>query len=221
MAFGAFRAFHFVSFALEWGNKTLANAANQEDLTNFAVMEKLLREKIEYMVGRKMNVPRDFAWLSDVLEERTNQRISASTLRRFWGYVNEGVTASRYTKDVLAHFLGYADFEEFKSQQCTGDAESQPILGEQVSSDDLFVGQMLRLSWFPDRMCIVRYDGDGHFTVIEAQNTRIAEGDTFECHLFISNEPAYLNALKHGCEKPVTYAIGKKNGIKVERYLAD
>lgn len=39
------------------------------------------------MVGRKMVVPRDFAWLSEKVEERTQQRVSASTLRRFWGYV--------------------------------------------------------------------------------------------------------------------------------------
>lgn len=184
-------------------------------------MEKLLRDKIENRVGRKMNVPRDFAWLSELLERCTHQRVSASTLRRFWGYVNEGVTASRYTKDVLAHFLGYADFEEFKNLQCVGDEQSQPILGEQICSDDLFEGQMLKLAWLPDRTCIVRYNGNGCFTVVKAENTRMAEGDTFECHLFINHEPAYLNAWRHGDDMPVTYAIGKKNGIIVERYLPD
>ncbi len=57
-------------------------------------MEQILREMIERMVGRKMLVPRDFVWLSEKVLERTQQRVSASTLRRFWGYVNEGVTAS-------------------------------------------------------------------------------------------------------------------------------
>lgn len=184
-------------------------------------MEKLLRDKIEEMVGRKMNVPRDFAWLSETVEICTQQKVSASTLRRFWGYVNEGVTASRYTKDVLAHFLGYADFEEFKSHEAFGDEQSQPLLGEQISSDELFAGQMLRLTWLPDRMCVVRYDGDGRFTVVESENTRMAEGDTFECHLFINDEPAYLNAWRHGDDNPVTYAIGKKNGIRVECYVSD
>lgn len=43
----------------------------------------------------------------------------------------------------------------------------------------------------------------------------------FECHHFINHEPAYLHAWKHGEEEPVTYAIGKKDGIIVERYLED
>ena len=69
----------------------------------------MLREMIEKMVGRKMVVPRDFTWLSQKVEERTQQRVSASTLRRFWGYVSEGVSASKFTKDVLAKFLGYRE----------------------------------------------------------------------------------------------------------------
>ena len=46
----------------------------------FCSMEQILREMIERMVGRKMVVPRDFAWLSEKVEERTQQRVSASTL---------------------------------------------------------------------------------------------------------------------------------------------
>lgn len=190
--------------------------ANQGYLANFAVMEQLLRNKIEDRAGRRMNVPRDFAWLSEEIERHTRQRVSASTLRRFWGYVNEGVTASRYTKDVLAHYLGYADFEEFKSQQCIGDEQSQPLLSEQICSDDLYEGQMLRISWLPDRTCIVRHDGNGRFTVVKSENTRLTEGDTFECHIFINHEPAYLTDCRHDDSDPMTYCIGKRDGIRVE-----
>ena len=108
------------------------------------------------MVGRKMVVPRDFAWLSEKVEERTQQRVSASTLRRFWGYVSEGVSASKFTKNVLANFLGYADFEEFGLSQGTGEQQSQMVIGKEISCDDLYEGQMLKLSWLPDRTCIIR-----------------------------------------------------------------
>ena len=134
-------------------------------------MEQILREMIEKMAGRKMVVPRDFAWLSEKVEERTQQRVSASTLRRFWGYVSEGVSASKFTKNVLANFLGYADFEEFGLSQGTGERQSQMVIGKEISCD------------------------------------------------FINHEPAYLHGWKHGDREPVTYAIGKKNGIIVEHYV--
>ena len=70
--------------------------------------------------------------------ERTQQRVSASTLRRFWGYVNEGGTASKFTKNVLAIFLGYADFEEFVLLQGAGEQQSQMVMGKEISCDDLY-----------------------------------------------------------------------------------
>ena len=176
---------------------------------------------IERMVGRKMLVPRDFVWLSEKVLDRTQQRVSASTLRRFWGYVNEGVTASKFTKNVLAIFLGYADFEEFGLSQGTGEQQSQMVIGKEISCDVLYEGQMLKLSWLPDRTCIIRYQGNGRFRVLASENTRLSKDDTFECHHFINHEPAYLHGWKHGDREPVTYAIGKKNGIIVEHYLED
>lgn len=184
-------------------------------------MEQILREMIERMVGRKMVVPRDFAWLSEKVLERTQQRVSASTLRRFWGYVNEGVTASIFTKNVLAIFLGYADFEEFVLLQGAGEQQSQMVMGREISCDDLYEGQLLKLSWLPDRTCIIRYLGNGRFRVLASENTRMSKDDTFECHHFINHEPAYLHGWKHGDRELVTYAIGKKNGIIVEHYLED
>ena len=43
-------------------------------------MEQILREMIEKMVGRKMVVPRDFVWLSEKVEERTQQIYAATIL---------------------------------------------------------------------------------------------------------------------------------------------
>lgn len=185
------------------------------------IMEQRLRDKIEEMVGRGLKTPRDFTWLSELIAERVHERVSSSTLRRFWGYVNEGVGASKYTKDVLARFLGFLDFSAFVALQGKGEVQSQLVLSEQVTSDDLYVGQMLRLTWFPDRVCIVRHEGYAQFTVVESRNSRLTKGDTFECHLFINHEPAYLHEWEHPGQQAVTYVIGKKNGIIVEHYLPD
>lgn len=179
-------------------------------------MEQQLRDRIEEMTGRKMTKPRDFAWLSQQLVERTRQRVSESTLRRFWGYVNEGVKASTFTKDVLAQYLGYRDFAQFSEMQGGGGSQSQVVLGDKICCDDLYEGQLLRLSWLPNRVCTVRHEGSGRFTVVDSKNTRLTVGDTFECHLLIAHEPAYLDKWIYEGNQPVTYVIGKKDGIAVE-----
>ena len=99
--------------------------------------------------------------------------------------------------------------------------QRQMVIDKEISCDDLYEGQMLKLSWLPDRTCIIRYQGNGSFKVVSSENTRLAKDDTFECRHFINHEPAYLHGWKHGDREPVTYAIGKKNGIIVEHYLED
>lgn len=184
-------------------------------------MEQRLRDKIEEVVGRKLKTPRDFAWLSEQIAGRTHERVSGSTLRRFWGYVNEGVKASKYTKNVLARYLGYMGLPDFIEAQSKEEVQSQLVLGEKVTCEDLYVGQMLRLTWLPDRVCVVRYEGYAKFAVVKSEHTQLTKGDTFECHLFILHEPAYLTNWLHQDSPAVSYVIGKKNGVVVERYLED
>ena len=119
----------------------------------------------------------------------------------------------------MARYLGYMGLSDFIEAQGKEEVQSQLVLGEKVACEDLYVGQMLRLSWLPDRVCIVRYEGYAKFTVIKSEKPQLMEGDTFECHLFILHEPAYLTNWQHQDSPAVSYVIGKKNGVVVERYL--
>lgn len=59
-----------------------------------------------------------------------------------------------------------------------GERQSQMVIGKEISCDDLYEGQMLKLSWLPDRTCIIRYQGNGSFKVVSSENTRLAKDDT-------------------------------------------
>ena len=71
---------------------------------------------IEQELRRTPSAPSDFKWISEQIEERTRERVSASTLMRLWGYM-EGVTPRRVTLDILARFLGYMGYEDFMAHQ--------------------------------------------------------------------------------------------------------
>ena len=72
-----------------------------------------LCEAIETVASRKMHTPKDFDFLSQLLLERQGQHISASTLKRIWGYVNSDSMPRRSTLDVLAQFVGSKDWDDF------------------------------------------------------------------------------------------------------------
>jgi len=91
-----------------------------------------LRQAVEEMACRKMLTPKDFDYLSELIRERQGDRVSASTLKRIWGYVHSPGMPRRNTLDVLAQFVGSKDWDAF----CSGDAASV----EEPSSDERVPG---------------------------------------------------------------------------------
>lgn len=176
--------------------------------------EKLCRE-IERETRRKIQTPADFEWLSEQVEVRTKVRVSASTLMRLWGY-RKGVAPRRTTLDVLARYLGYADYVLFGAwaAERDGEPQSDEVVASHIETKDLMVGDRLLLTWNPGRRLVVELREDGRFEVIEAELTKLSVGDTFACGIFVEHEPLYMSELIHEGRAPMVYVAGKKDGIR-------
>ncbi len=180
-------------------------------------MTHTLIARVEEVLNRKLVTKGDFEYLHEQVKNRLGESISSTTLRRLWGFSNEGVTPSQFTLDVLARFLLYRDYEDFCQNAGNKESQSGLCFGDKVETEHLNVGQLLRMSWLPDRMCLLKYLGEGQFVIQEALNTKLSVGDTFICHLFINNEPAYLDNLFHNGQGPLRYVAGKMSGVFVEK----
>lgn len=76
-----------------------------------------LREAMEKKAGRQMHTPKDFDFLSESIFETLHQKVSATTLKRLWGYLQESSAPRVSTLDLLAQYVGYADWESFCNQE--------------------------------------------------------------------------------------------------------
>ncbi|MBR4387886.1 MAG: hypothetical protein IKT00_01755, partial [Prevotella sp.] len=73
-----------------------------------------LRKEVERVLGRTLKTPKDFNALSQSVFEKTHEQVSASTLKRFWGYQHDaGNEPRKSTLDILARFVDYPDFTTF------------------------------------------------------------------------------------------------------------
>ena len=145
--------------------------------------------------------------------------VSATTLKRIWGYIDDNVSTRRGTLDILARYLGYADFEAFANGATAdgGELPSNPIMSRRIDVDEqLQPGDLLRLTWQPGRVCDVEYRGERTFCVIASQATRLQPGNTFKCNLMIEDEPLYIDNLIADGAAPVAYVCGKRSGIRFE-----
>ena len=82
-----------------------------------------------------------------------------------------------------------------------------------IKVEELQIGDKIRLGWLPDRMCIVQYIGGRTFKAIDAVNSTVQTGDTFECSLMIKGYPLFVDNLVHGGEHCQRYSMGLQSGL--------
>lgn len=184
-------------------------------------MIRHLCEEIEATLHKQIQTPKDFEFLRERIYARLHVLVSRTTLMRSWGYLDDGVTPRTNTLNILSHFLGYRDWEDYRQNtSCPKAPQSSPVMNRRLSVlTSLTRGERLRLIWQPDRICDVEYLGDLTFRVIASDNTRLHTGDTFQCSLIIEGEPLYIDNLTQGERPPIAYVCGKKSGVMFEYLL--
>ena len=176
-----------------------------------------LRTDIETALKKKLQTPKDFEFLRERIYARLHILVSRTTLMRLWGYVDEDVKPRKATLDILSHFLGYEDWDAYcQNSRLPKEQQSAPVMSRRLSVDTLSVGDRIKLTWQPGRMCEVEYQGDLCFRVVSSEKTRLREGATFQCSLVIEGEPLYLDNLRQGSAPPIAYVCGKTSGVRFE-----
>lgn len=178
----------------------------------------ILKKDIEASIGRKVESPKGFDLLKQLIEARTGEIVSTSTLKRFWGYLPGDTIPSLHTLNILSRFLGYKGWQDFQNNYQEDEQQSNPILSRHLNvQDELCVGDRIQLTWHPGRVCVMEYQGNLQFKVIHSEKTRIQAGNTFCCSLIIENEPLFVDKLQQGDKTPVAYVCGKKTGVRFEK----
>ena len=189
------------------------------DETSSEIFTEKLKECVENVAGFKMRTRQDFDFLATNIFNETRQMLSATTIKRFWGYLKEKeeLKPRVSTFNILARYVGYADFETFCKYQSEGnECESEFILNKCLSARSLFKGDVVRLLWAPDRCVTIQYIGLCMFRVIGSRNSKLCENDTFICERIVENSPLLLSNLIHNNGEPVNYICGKRGGVKYQ-----
>lgn len=179
-----------------------------------ALYKDLLKKEFEQSLGRVLHSPSDFTFASEAIQDRINEYLSATTLMRIWGYVNEACKTRMSTYNILSRFLGYPDFDSFVSHvDNVAEVESEAIKSEHINTSDLSIGDRIEFTWNPGRRCLAEFLGDGRFRVLQVDNSKIQVGDTFTCHFFILKQPLHLFDMNNFEDITQTYVAGKKTGL--------
>ncbi len=177
---------------------------------------KSLLNIVEEYHSRPIRTTVDFEALSITVEQQTSERISASTLKRLWGYVSDKHEPRRYTLDVLSKYIGRKDFETFcewlTSQELS---DSDFFTAKKIVSAELERGARVEMGWSPDRYIILECLGDNRFCVERSENSKLLVGDEFSVSIFMLDYPLYIPSVVRDGEILSSFVGGKSGGLTI------
>lgn len=174
---------------------------------------------VEDVLGLHPVAPRDFAEMSEQVFRLTKSRLSPTTLMRLWGYVREEVNPRVSTLSILSRAVGRYDWNDWLASGRAAEAmPSYEVMSPHLNVEAaLEPGDRVTLRWRPGRVCLVEYEGDGKFCVMESEKTRLNKGDRFRCGVIVEDEPLMIHGIepaegstlpKNGC-----YVCGATHGV--------
>ena len=180
----------------------------------------LMRQLVEESANHTVTTSNDFIFLSGEIQGRLKETLSASTLKRLWGYVEGYASVRPSTLDILARFVGFPDWETFVSDYCEVESvqSSHRVVSKSLYTKDLNVGNQVEIAWNPNRRCQLNYLGNNLFEVIASENSKLKSGDRFLCQRFTMNQPLYVELLTQDGNTEL-FVMGNKGGLTEVRPL--
>lgn len=119
----------------------------------------------------------DFSKLSDEVHQRTQVRLSVTTLKRIWGKVKYDSAPTITTLNTLVQFTGYSDWRDFCQQHRQKGNMENAIAATDGQEKIARPGKRLNRYWFFVALPFVAL---GYFLILSARNPSKLNPDDFE-----------------------------------------
>lgn len=174
---------------------------------------KRLRNDVEVYIGRKLESPADYNYLSEKLWNEGYGYVSATTLKRVWGYLadkGEEYSPGKFTIRALCALLGFKSLTEYCAENSP--LQSMDYKGEYLETAALSPDAEISVLWPPNRKIRLRHIRPAVFEVLSNENSRLKEGDIVECPNLTQHAPAFFRVRRQGV-KPFSYIAGSAQGV--------
>lgn len=180
---------------------------------SFHVIELLKRKS-----GSGLRLPSDCELLSLDIESKTGVRIGATTLKRLLGFAQDERLPHTSTLDAIAHYLGYAHWDELAKIEDQGNSDFDSPDGE-VRSANLQVGCEVEITYLPDRRVVLFYLGNNRYRIQQSENSKLLVGDEVEILSFVLHHPLLVMQVWRSGQSLGQFTAGRISGLSSVRVL--
>ena len=182
------------------------------------MLSPVIKEHVETKLGKMIRYHSDLEHLCIEIEKETKQKISLNTLKRLFGFI-VGVSEPRlYTLDTIALYLGYSNWDVYLlSLDQSGNSGFNSL--QEIKIDFLPISSIIEFGYAPDRVVQVRFEGQNHFKVVSAKNSKLVANDLVEITHFVLNYPlVILNVIRDG-KSMGRFTAGKVGGLTILKLI--
>lgn len=172
---------------------------------------ELLREKS----GHEIRLSRDCELLTLDVESVTGEHIGVNTMKRLLGFIADERTPRTSTLDIIAHYLGYANWDALRliDENCSNSAFDDR---DEYLACYLEKGQQVIISYPPNRELTIENLGDNHFRVVESENSKLQKGDVLTLTHIVRHYPLLVSEVIRDGQSLGAFTAGKAQGIDFE-----
>lgn len=182
-------------------------------VNNIMLLPTIVRQLLEERSGIKINQVKGIESLSEIIAEKTGERIGETTLRRLFGFAEDERTPRTSTLDILAHYLDHENWNAMMKSLCPSDSHFM-MIKEDSPVSNLPEGSMIEISYFPDRKVTFRAMGAEHrFIVVESVNSKLQAGDIAVIDDILPHFPLYARSITRSGTVLGRYIAGEEYGI--------
>lgn len=179
-------------------------------------LPSIVIHELETKSGLLLSAPSDadISTLSNNICEATGVLLSLNTMKRLLGRISDGDRQPRVTTlNAIARYLGRADWPTLLIALSNGSSSFEPIEGE-LLTDDIQPGQMVEVTYLPDRRIRFLYLGEQRFEVIESVNSKLQCGDQGLISAFMTHFPFIVRqVVRQGKVLSASYTAGQVSGL--------
>jgi hypothetical protein len=155
------------------------------------MLSEIVKKQVEQKTGQEIRYPRDCTMLAEKIFSQCNCRISASTLRRLFGFDKSKNAPRDYTLDIIAQYIGYPSWGAvLKSLNSKEEKPVKEIM--EVNVPSLKRGEKLELAYKPNASLLIEYIGNTRFKVLSATNSRLKKDEIFKANLIAKHRPMFV-----------------------------
>ncbi|NDA63231.1 MAG: hypothetical protein EBX50_14500 [Chitinophagia bacterium] len=137
------------------------------------MIPEFLKNRIELKFGRAIKYPKDCVALAIEINKLCNEKISQTTLLRFFALINEPCNPRLHTLDVIAVYAGFECWRDVIDEDYLSRARPKFM---RVKISSLEIGSNLSIT-FGESTITAEYIGSSQFLIAEALNCSLEAKD--------------------------------------------